>query len=57
MTTAEIESMKDERICLVSSLMRELAKEMEEQKRANHALHLSFIMSPHILNNIDNTFM
>ena len=57
MTTAEMESMKEERICLVSSLTREFAKEMLEQKSATQAAHLIFIMSPHIEKIMDRTFM
>lgn len=52
-----MESMKLLRICLVSSLMRELAKLMLEQKRAIQADHFSFIIRPHMLNTIDSTFM
>ena len=57
MTTAEMESMNEERICFVSSLTRLLANEMLEQKRAIHAAHLIFIMSPHMEKIMDRTFM
>ena len=57
MTTAEMESMNEDRICLVSSLTRLLAKEMLEQKSATQAAHLIFIMSPHMEKIMDRTFM
>ena len=40
-----------------SSLAREFAKEMLPQKRVTQAAHLIFIMSPHIENIMDRTFM
>jgi len=57
MTTAEMESMKLERICLVSSLIRELAKLILEQKSAIHADHFSFIIRPHMEKSMLKTFM
>jgi len=56
-TTAEIESMKLESNCLVSSDALELANPMTEQKMAIHAAHFIFIMRPHILKIIPNKFM
>ena len=47
-----------ERICLSSSsLARGFAKEMLPQKRVTQAASLIFIMSPHIENIMDRTFM
>lgn len=57
MTTAEMESMKELKICLVSSFTLELAKLILEQKRATQAAHLIFIMSPHMEKIIDRRFM
>jgi len=57
MTTAEIDSMKLLRICLVSSLILELAKLMQEQYRAAQAAHFILIINPHMEKTIPRTFM
>lgn len=57
MTTAEMESMKLLKMVFVSSVAREFAKLIDEQKSATHEHHLTFNMSPHIEKTIDNTFM
>jgi len=57
MTTAEMESIKDERICLVSSLTRELANDTLEQNNAHQADHLIFIINPYMEKIIERTFM